>query len=224
METKKNRHADLARKTGLFFNIGLILSIALVLAAFEWKSYNENDLLKLAAVKDNFEKMIEIPSTEILPPPPPPKLIQIIEVPEDEEIEKELEPFKIDTEITGKMIIPELEIEEPKEEFNDGDTFIFVEHQPDFPGGTAAFYKFIQKKMKYPSQARKMGIEGKVFVQFVVDKDGSLTDINVIRGIGAGCDEEAIRVLKMAPKWNAGKQRGVPVKVRMTLPITFKLN
>lgn len=69
METKKNRHADLARKTGLFFNIGLILSIALVLAAFEWKSYNENDLLKLAAVKDNFEKMIEIPSTEILPPP-----------------------------------------------------------------------------------------------------------------------------------------------------------
>ena len=223
METKKNRHADLTRKTGLFFNIGLILSIALVLAAFEWKTYNNGNFIPQGQVNDNFEDFVDVPRT-VQPPPPPPKLIQIIEVPEDEEIEKELEPFKIDTEITGKMIIPELEIEEPKEEFNDGDTFIFVEHQPDFPGGMAAFYKFIQKKMKYPSQARKMGIEGKVFVQFVVDKDGSLTDINVIRGIGAGCDEEAIRVLKMAPKWNAGKQRGVPVKVRMTLPITFKLN
>ena len=223
METKKNRHADLTRKTGLFFNIGLILSIALVLAAFEWKTYNNGNFIPQGQVNDNFEDFVDVPRT-VQPPPPPPKLIQIIEVPEDEEIEKELEPFKIDTEITEKMIIPELEIEEPKEEFNDGDTFIFVEHQPDFPGGMAAFYKFIQKKMKYPSQARKMGIEGKVFVQFVVDKDGSLTDINVIRGIGAGCDEEAIRVLKMAPKWNAGKQRGVPVKVRMTLPITFKLN
>ena len=78
--------------------------------------------------------------------------------------------------------------------------------------------------MKYPNQARRMGIEGRVFVQFVVDKDGQLTEIKAVKGIGAGCDEEAVRVLKSAPKWKPGKQRGRPVKVRMILPITFKLS
>jgi protein TonB len=85
------------------------------------------------------------------------------------------------------------------------------------------FYKYVSKNIEYPKQARRMGIEGKVFVQFVVDKDGSLSDVKVIKGIGAGCDEEAIRVLKESPKWTPGKQRGRPVRVRMSLPIFFKI-
>ena len=86
-----------------------------------------------------------------------------------------------------------------------------------------AFYEFVQKKLKYPSQARRMGIEGKVFVQFVVDKAGNITEVTTVRGIGAGCDEEAVRVIKDSPQWKPGKQRGKSVKVRMILPITFKL-
>ncbi|MCK5701162.1 MAG: energy transducer TonB, partial [Cyclobacteriaceae bacterium] len=78
-------------------------------------------------------------------------------------------------------------------------------------------------KLKYPAQARRMGIEGKVFVQFVVDKDGTLTEVTAVKGIGAGCDQEAVRVIEGAPKWKPGKQRGRSVKVRMILPITFKL-
>jgi protein TonB len=78
--------------------------------------------------------------------------------------------------------------------------------------------------MKYPAQARRMGIEGKVFVEFVVDKDGTLTEVKTVKGIGAGCDEEAVRVIQSAPKWKPGKQRGRPVKVRMILPIIFKLS
>jgi protein TonB len=90
-------------------------------------------------------------------------------------------------------------------------------------GGMTAFYKYVGDKIKYPSQARRMGVEGRVFVEFIIDKDGSISDVRAVKGIGAGCDEEAVRILQAAPKWKPGKQRGKPVKQRMVLPITFKL-
>ena len=99
-----------------------------------------------------------------------------------------------------------------------------VEETPTPMGGLSAFYKYLSKNLQYPAQARRMGIEGRVFMVFVVEKDGSLTDIQVLKGIGAGCDEESVRVLKDAPKWKPGKQRGNPVRVRFTFPIVFKLN
>lgn len=224
MEVKKSEKADLARKSGLFLNIGLVISIGLVLLAFEWKSRNDNNLMELAAVNDDFEEMTEIPPTE-QPPPPPPKIQQpeIIEVPDEEEIEEEIQ-VDLDIEITEETTIEEAIFDEPEEEEVADEVFTIVEQQPGFPGGMGAFYQFVQKKMKYPSQARRMGIEGKVFVQFVVGKDGSINEVKVIRGIGAGCDEEAIRVIENSPKWAPGKQRGKPVKVRMVLPITFKLS
>ena len=88
----------------------------------------------------------------------------------------------------------------------------------------AAFYQYVSKHMEYPTQARRMGVQGKVFVQFVVDKDGSLSDVKVLKGIGSGCDKEAVSIIENAPKWNPGKQRGRPVKVRMVIPIVFQLN
>jgi protein TonB len=224
MEAKKSPEADLSKKSGLFLNIGFVISLALVLFAFEYKSYEEGDLMELAAGNDDFEEMMEIPPTE-QPPPPPPKIQQpeIIEVPDEEEIEDEIE-VDLDVDITDETEIEEAIFEEPEEEEIADEIFTIVEKQPSFPGGNQAFYKYIGKKMKYPSQARRMGIEGKVFVQFVVDKDGSIKDVKVIRGVGAGCDEEAIRVIQNSPKWQAGKQRGQAVKVRMVLPITFKLS
>lgn len=224
MEAKKSPEADLSKKSGLFLNIGLAISIGLVLLAFEWKSYDRGSLMELAAVNDDFEEMTEIPPTN-QPPPPPPKIQQpeIIEVPDEEEIEEDID-VDLDIEITEETEIEEAVFEEPEEEEVADEIFTIVEQQPGFPGGMGAFYKYVQKKMKYPSQARRMGIEGKVFVQFVVGKDGSINDVKVIRGIGAGCDEEAIRVLKNSPQWAPGKQRGKPVKVRMVLPITFKLS
>ncbi|MEM9671791.1 MAG: TonB family protein [Bacteroidota bacterium] len=105
-----------------------------------------------------------------------------------------------------------------------GDVFTVVEEQPEFEGGMWAFYRYIASEMKYPLQARLEGIEGQIDVQFVVEKDGSLTDVQVIKGIGGGCDEEAVRVVQNAPAFNPGKQRGKPVRVRMVMPITFKLS
>ena len=113
--------------------------------------------------------------------------------------------------------------DEPEEEV--AETIFTIVEDPASPvGGNEAFYRFIYDNIKYPTQARRMGIEGKVFVQFVVEKDGTLTDVQAVKGIGAGCDEEAVRVVKAHPKWNPGKQRGQPVKQRIIIPITFKLN
>lgn len=223
MEHKKTPDADLSKKKGLFLNIGLVVSLAIVLFAFEYKSYDDDGVKNLGKVEDDFEEMMEIPPTE-QPPPPPPKIQQpeIIEVPDEEEIEEDIE-VDLDVDMTEETVIEEVVFEEAPEEEEAEQIFTIVEDQPEFPGGTAAFYQYVQKNLKYPNQARRMGIEGKVFVQFVVDKDGNITDVQSVKGIGAGCDEEAERVIKASPKWKPGKQRGNPVKVRMILPITFKL-
>jgi len=126
-------------------------------------------------------------------------------------------------EVTEEEVVEDFVFEEAPEEEVD-EIFTIVEDQPAFPGGNAAFYKFVASNMTYPAQARRMGIEGRVFVQFVVDKDGAVTEVKAVKGIGAGCDREAERVLNSSPKWTPGKQRGRSVKVRMVLPIIFKLN
>lgn len=224
MEPKKNPKIALERKKGMFFNIGLATSLLLVITAFEWRFYDDGALVDLGQVDDDFEDIMEIPPTE-QPPPPPPKieLPKIIEIPDEEEIEEEIE-VDLDVEITEETVIEDIVFEEAPEEEVADEIFDIVEDQPAPPGGMAAFYKYVGKEMNYPNQARRMGIEGRVFVQFVVDKSGKLTEVRAIKGIGAGCDEEAVRVIENAPQWKPGKQRGRPVKVRMILPITFKLN
>jgi protein TonB len=223
MELKKNPEADLSRRTGLFFNIGLVLTLMLVIVAFEWKDYDEIEVVDLGVANDEFEELIDIPITE-QPPPPPPKIQQpeIIEIPDEEEIEEEIE-LDIDLEVTEETEIEEIVFEEPVEEEPVDQIFEVVEDQPTPEGGMEAFYKFVGKELKYPAQANRMGIEGRVFVQFVVDEKGNVSEVKTVRGIGAGCDEEAVRVIKMT-KWNPGKQRGRPVKVRMIMPVLFRLN
>ena len=222
MVEKKSPEADVTRKSGLYLNIGLVVSLLVVIIAFEWRFYDDGSLADLGQVSDDFEEILDIPVTE-QPPPPPPKIQQpeIIEVPDEEEIE-EIE-VNLDVEITEEKAIEAIVFEEPVEEEVADEVFIIVEQQPEFPGGMGAFYQYVHKKLKYPSQARRMGIEGRVFVQFVVDKKGNITEVQAVKGIGAGCNEEAVRVIKSSPKWKAGKQRGKAVKVRMILPITFKL-
>ncbi len=224
MELKKNPKVDLARKSGMLMNLGLTLSLLITIVAFEWRTYDDQGLLDLGQVEDDFEDIMEIPPTE-QPPPPPPKvqIPEIIEVPDEEEIEEEIE-VELDVEVTEETVVEEIVFEEAPEEEEVEEVFTIVEDQPEFPGGMPAFYKFVGDNMKYPAQARRMGIEGRVFVQFVVDKDGTVTEVTSVKGIGAGCDEEAERVLRMSPKFKPGKQRGRAVKVRMVLPIIFKLN
>ena len=183
MELKKNPNADLEKKSGLFMNIGLCVSLLLVITAFEWRFYDRGSAMDLGNIEDDFEDLLEIPPTE-QPPPPPPVIQQpeIIEVPDEEEIEEEIE-IEIDVEITEETVIEEIVFEEAPEEEEVDEIFTIVEDQPQPPGGMGAFYKYVGTTLRYPAQARRMGIEGKVFVQFVVGKDGSLTDVQAIKGI-----------------------------------------
>ncbi len=224
MEVKKNPKIALANKSGLFLNIGFVISILLVIVAFEWKSYGDNDLLNIGQVIDDFDEITEIPITH-QPPPPPPKAKQpeIVEVDDEVEIEEEIK-VDLDVEITEETEIEEIIFAEPVEEEEINEIFTLVEEFPSFDGGDVAYIKFIQKNLIYPEKARRMGIEGRIFVQFIVEKDGSLTNIKVLRGIGGDCNEEAIRVLKNSPKWLPGKQRGKAVRVQMVVPMTFKFH
>ena len=169
MVEKKSPEADVTRKSGLYLNIGLVVSLLVVIIAFEWRFYDDGSLADLGQVSDDFEEILDIPVTE-QPPPPPPKIQQpeIIEVPDEEEIE-EIE-VNLDVEITEEKAIEAIVFEEPVEEEVVDEVFTIVEQQPEFPGGRDAIYQYIQKKFKYPSQAKRMGIEGRVSVQFVVDK------------------------------------------------------
>lgn len=224
MEAKKSPKADLARKTGMFLNLGLCLSLLFTIVAFEWPSFDDSGLLDLGSVDDDFEDILEIPPTEQPPPPPPKiKLPEIIEVPDEEEIEEEIE-VELDVEVTEETVVEEIIFEEAPEEEDVDEIFTIVEEPAGFPGGLSAFYGYLKKEMKYPRQAQRMGIEGRVFVQFVVERDGTLTDIHVVKGIGAGCDEEAVRVLKNSPKWKPGKQRGRAVRQKMIQNILFKFS
>jgi len=226
LEIKKNPKADLAQYQGLIFGFSLALSLSLVIMAFEWKSY-DRDIADLQDRSVNsFEILNEVPPTEI-PPPPPMAITQpmIVEVPNEEEIIEEVK-INIDIEMNQDTRIEEIAVRPAVEGLEEEETetiFTIVESPAEPIGGMQAFYKYVGDKIKYPAQARRMAIEGKVFVEFVVNKDGSLTDFKVVKGIGAGCDEEAVRVLLTAPKWKAGKQRGNPVRQRMVLPIYFVL-
>jgi len=223
MELKKNRTADIGRKRGLFLNIGLVLSLSFAITAFEWKFYDDGNLVSLGTVQDDFEEMLEIPPTE-QPPPPPPKIQQpqIVETPDDEIIEDI--PVDLDLEITEETKVEDIILQEAPEEEVADEIFTIVEDMPSFPGGVGAFHEYLRKNLHYTPMARKMGLEGKVFVQFIVGKDGKISDVEAVRGIGAGLDEEAVRVVRNCPNWNPGKQRGMPVKTRVVIPINFSLN
>ena len=217
MEPKKNPEISLEKKKGLFFQIGLVVTLVIVLGAFEWKSYEKVDYnLGQLNLDDLEEEIIPITRQEITPPPPPPPPPEVIVIVEDiVEIEVEAE---IETTESDEMVAIEIE-EESDEEF-----FMVVENMPEFPGGDAGLMKYIQNNVKYPPIAKEYNITGKVYVSFIVDKSGSVTDVKIARGVDKSLDAEALRVVKSLPKYKPGKQRGKAVRVMFTIPINFTLN
>ena len=217
MELKKNPNANLEHKRSLFLQIGLVIALLIVLIAFEYRSY-DRQMYNLGALNldDLEEEIIPITKQEIKPPPPPPPPPEVIEIVEDDvEIEEEIEIE--DTESDEDEII-EIE-EEDDEEF-----FMVVENMPVFPGGDLGLMKYIQKNVRYPAIAKEYNITGKVYVSFIVDKSGNVTDVKVVRGVDKNLDAEAVRVVKSLPKYTPGKQRGKPVRVMFTIPINFTLS
>lgn len=221
MEVKKNPASDVDKVKGSVFMGGLAFSLALIAIIFSLTFY---DVTYASLGESNFEvdDEDEILQTqrEIQPPPPPPKTTVVIEIVEDEE---EVEEQEVDfTEDVDEDTEVEY-IEEEEEEVVEEEIFKIVEQMPTFPGGEEELFKYLGKNIKYPAMARDAGISGRVFVTFVVEKNGEIKDVDVLRGIGGGCDEEAIRVVENMPNWKPGKQRGKSVRVQFNLPIFFNL-
>ncbi|MEQ6168438.1 MULTISPECIES: TonB family protein [unclassified Ekhidna] len=226
MELKKNKKYDLESSRPLFFGVGMIVSLSLTLVAFEWRSPVDPVVDTNPVIEEPWFVMEEPKITkQDIPELPKPKIKKqivsaVVEIKEVKELTNLVES---DEPIDIESTIDELITNERQVEIVPDTPFERVEEMPVFPGGDAALLAFLAKNIKYPKAAQRMGIEGRVTLSFVIDETGSITNIEVLRGIGAGCDEEAIRVLKLLPNYAPGKQRGVPVKVRMRVPVTFKL-
>lgn len=226
MEAKKSPKADLENKKGLFLEIGLVTALALALFAFNIKSYDREvvEVSQRTAVEELEDITIQT-KDEVEPPPPPetPEITTELTIVEDDaEIEHELGIVDANTNANEVVEFVPVQVEEEKVEIEE-EIFIFVEENPEYTGGVEAMYKYLGENIKYPQLARENNIEGKVYVQFVVEKDGSITNVKVMRDIGGGCGQEAVRVVKAMPKWKPGKQRGKAVRAQFSLPVSFKL-
>jgi protein TonB len=240
---------DVFGLSGTFFNLGLAVSLGLTILAFSWTQYEDVVYIPDGALEYEEDIMMEPPRTAEPPPPPPPPPPPVIEeVPEEEILEEEQVEF-VDQSVEEETVVEAPVIEKapppppppPPPEPVVEEIFKVVEDMPRFPGcedmgGTKQEKKacadkkmleFIYKNIKYPAIARENGVDGTVVIQFVVEKDGSITDAKIVRDIGATCGAEALRVVNLMNQegyqWIPGKQRGRPVKVQFNLPVKFKL-
>lgn len=225
MEIKKTSKADLTNKSSFFFSIGLFATMCAVVLIFESKTYEDAVNLSVARAEDRMEEVLDVPPTD-QPPPPPPQVQQpqVVEVPDEEKIEDEIQ-VNLDVESTDETKVENIEIKHEKEEVEDvNEIFTIVEETASPIGGILGFFQYVAANMKYPAQARRLSVDGRVFCEFVVNRDGTIQDVRVVRGIGAGCDEEAIRVIQASPRWKPAKQRGKAVRSKFHLAIIFKLD
>ena len=226
MELKKSKKADLENKRGLFLQIGMFVSLAIVLYAFNYsEKVTKTDSLGQVAAAEINEEMIPITRQEEAkppPPPPPPAAVEILSiVTDDVKITENLEIM--DSEATKETKVEVAQIVTEEKEKVEEEIFVVVENMPEFPGGELALRKFISTAIKYPSIAQENGIQGKVFVNFVVDRDGRISNAKIARGVDPSIDKEALRVVMTLPKWKPGMQRGKTVRVSYTVPISFQL-
>ncbi len=227
MEHKKNEKVDLEKRKGVFFQLGLVITLSLILIAFEWTSSGlkknqfdtgEGDLIE--------EEIIPVTRQEKPEPktlPKPPKVTEVLNIVEnDVAIENELILDDLESDQDEEVQILDFDVADEEEE--EAEIFYIVEDMPSFKGkGLDGFRNWVMKNLQYPEIAAENGISGTVYVQFVVEPSGLVNKVIILRSVDPSLDKEAIRVVKTSPKWTAGKQRGKPVRVAFTFPIKFVL-
>lgn len=220
MEAKKNKEANTdGYRAGLVLT-GLVVVTALSLVSFEYRS----PIPKAAQLNSAYQNLedeevmdLNLNTPPPPPPPPPPSIVQEIEVTQEEvEVDENIQITEADE---VEVTIVDVPVAAPVVD----EIFDVVEDDPSFPGGIEELYKYLGREIQYPAMARDNGIQGKVFVQFVVWKDGSIRDVVILKKVHPALDKEAVRVVERMPKWQPGKQRGKPVSCRYTLPINFKI-
>ena len=229
MKPKKSTKANLEKSRFLFLELGFIITLSLILIAFEWTT----ESIKINTYEDSISNVYDeeiIPITiqeepEQKAAPKPPKIVEIFEIVDNEvELDDELlfDDFEVDENFEVE-IMEYVEFHEEKEE-EEAPIFYIVEDMPTFQGeGIERFRGFIGQNLKYPTLAMENGICGRVFVSFIVEPDGTVDNVKVVRGVDPALNMEAVRVVSSSPKWTPGSQRGKPVRVGFTLPINFML-
>ena len=228
MEIKKSPKADLEGKKTTNLFIGAIMVLAVLFVGFEWSERDRKVVTDSGIVDPVFEEEI-IPITEqeqpkqAPPPPEAPKAEEVLKIIEnDSQVEESTVQASDDTQAAVEVKYTPVEVEE--EEVDEQQIFQVVEENPEFPGGMKECMKFLSNNIKYPQISQENGVQGRVIVQFVVNADGTIVDPVVVRGVDPYLDKEALRVIKLMPKWKPGKQRGKAVRVRYTQPVLFRLN
>jgi protein TonB len=223
MEVKKNPNVDLEKSRGTYLLIGLASTLLIIYLVFNYTTHEAGEIIELQGDAVQIEEEI-VPITrqqQATPPPPPPAAAEVLNIVEDDvELEEELEIE--DTESDEDEEIEIIEVEE-EEETDEVFQFAVIEDKPEFPGGEKALLQYLVSNTKYPEISIESDIQGTVYVQFVIDKSGKVTDVQIARGVDKYLDKEAIRVVKSMPPWKPGKQRGKAVKVQYFLPVKFVL-
>lgn len=226
MEAKKSKKAAIENQRGSWLLMGAVVALAFMFVSFEWTQHDVRLAANSLANDPIFvEELVPItyPEEKLEPPPPPEvKASEVIEIVTNEQevtdavttvSEDQGQPYEV------VWVPPVVETEKVEEDI----IHVTAEFMPEFPGGTAALMKYLGANIKYPTISQEMGSMGKVIVQFVVDKDGTITNPEVARGVDAYLDKEAIRVISSMPKWKPGMQNGKKVRVKYTVPVVFRL-
>ncbi len=223
MKNRKTKKANLENKRVLLSEIGFILTLVFVLSAFSIKDYNKR-VLSSVLLDDGGTTVEMIPITvqNKKPLPAPPRQVVNIKIVDDKIDIDESFNLDVTADEDDGVTIYQLPAE-PEDDVEEDIPFKAPEKMPEFQGGIAALMHYLATNIKYPPYAKEAGIQGRVFINFVVERDGSISTVKVLRGIGGGCDEEAVRVVKAMPKWKPGLQRGKPVRVSFNLPVKFTL-
>ena len=233
MELKKTEKANLENKKGIFVQIGLIVSLAILIFFVENKTYdNQDDSFSFDRLPIKELEEIVVTTQEDFPMPPPPeqkvsesesKEYKIID--DNVEIKQDFTVVSFQQNTNTFSSIGKINVQTDKDDpIDEKVIYTSVEKEASYPGGEEALIKYLSKSLKYPQLAKETGTKGKVVVGFIVERDGSITDIKLIRDIGAGCGMEAKRVVSLMPKWSPAQQKGKPVRQQFFLPITFQLH
>lgn len=227
MEVKKSPKADLENKKSTWLLVGYVVVLAFMFVAFEWTKrdikIDTSQALSDVVFEEEIIPITETPEQVAPPPPEAPSVADVLEIVDDKANVEETviaNTEDVGQKVEVKYVVPTQVVEEEPEEQT---IFEVVENMPDFPGGMPALMQYLAKNIKYPTIAQENGTQGRVIVQFVVNKDGSIVDPKVVRSVDPYLDKEAIRVISTMPKWKPGMQRGKPVRVKYTVPVMFRL-
>lgn len=230
MEAKKSRKADLERGWFRRFALGLIVALSCMFVGLNYSvepddPLDDPDLLDMFSMDEELSSLMRPENElELAPKAEPEPAKKLVVADEEKQSEPLSDDEPVETDMNNDMsALDDEEQDNSKPEEDEVISFRVVEDLPQFPGGAVEMMKWLQRNLKYPPVAQERKIQGKVVAEFIVNKDGSLTDFKVVKSLNSMCDREVLRVLRMMPRWTAGVQNDQPCRTKVCIPVVFKM-